>query len=226
MLTWLVNVTEATATWLGVERAAADASRVMRRWGGYLSHAARKAAEEQSGWPSWAESTRRKYEQTRTSKVTAQGNVRESYAQNLARALRVRARQGVASAPADLAELARLRAGGAPRPGYQGGKAVQQLGRALERARTKGRRVGGDRRLVQRRKLLGRLPRMLVRTVARTAVTLTNPVDWSGVQNRGGTAGRGASIPARTWLDIDDQDRVVLVEIVQDSLLPGKGKGR
>lgn len=219
MLTWLVNVTEATATWLGVERAAADASRVMRRWGGYLSAAARKAAEEQSGWPGWAESTRRKYEQTRTSKVTVQGNVRESYAQNLARALRTRARQGVASAPADLAELARLRAGGAPRPDYQGGKAVQQLGRALERAR-KGRRVGGDRRLVARRKLLGRLPRMLVRTVARTAVTLTNPVDWSGAQNRGGRAGHGAQLPARTWLDIDDQDRVVLVEIVQDSLRP------
>lgn len=220
-LTWRVDVSAPVERFDGVAKAAQDPERILRRWSGYFRSQATRAAEEQAGWPPWSEATRDRYQQTRTSKITATGQIRESYAKRLTQHLQRRARQGVVGAESDLQELLRLRGGLRPdRSKVVTSRALEQLRRGLDRAAA-GKRGGGDRRQLARKKLLGRLPRMNASAIEGTTAKLLSRVPWSDVHNSGGGAGHGARIPARTWLEIDDQDRIILVEIVRDTLLGG-----
>jgi phage gpG-like protein len=220
-LRFTVNVKAPVDRFAQIARTAQKPDRILRRWAGYFGHTAKSAATTQEGWPGWAGSTQKKYEYTRTAKVTAAGEVRKVAAQHLASHLRRQARQGVGTAAGDLAELGRLQAGGTPNPEHAGGKAIMALSRALARAKRTGKRVGGDKRVVGKKVLLGRLPKMNQIKITGTTVRQENLVPWSDVHNSGGSAGHGAQEPARTWLSIDEQDQVVLREIVRDSLLGG-----
>lgn len=216
-----VDVSQPVERFDGVAKAAQDPERILRRWSGYFRSQATRAAEEQAGWPAWSEATRDRYQQTRTAKITAAGQIREGYARRLTQHLQRKARQGVVGADSDLQELLRLRGGLRPdRTRVVTSRALEQLRRGLDRATT-GKRVGGDKRQIARKRLLGRLPRMNVSAISGTTVKLQSRVPWSDVHNSGGGAGHGARIPARTWLEIDDQDRIVLAEIVRDTLLGG-----
>lgn len=221
--TFKVNVSAPVERFEKMAQAAQNPMRILRRWSGYFRASAKRAADEQTGWPGWSEATRRKYEHTRTAKITAAGGVRAAAGARLEQQLRRRARQGSITAQSDLSELQRLRAGLMPdRSKVVSSRALEALRKGVERAAKTGKRVGGDRRAIARKKLLGRLPRMQRPEISGSTVKMVNMVPWSGVHNEGGTAGHGAREPARTWLDIDEQDRVVLVEIVRDSLLGGR----
>lgn len=52
----------------------------------------------------------------------------------------------------------------------------------------------------RRRRLLGRLSSAVVTSVSRGGLTLQSQIEWSGIHQYGGTAGRGARIPARPFL--------------------------
>lgn len=214
-----VNVSAPQARLKAMAAAASKPDRILRRWSGYLRSEAKHAADTQEGWPGLAESTLKHRQQTRTSKVTAVGNLRASTAKNMASRLRKKARQGLPTAAGDLAEVLRLRAGGAANLQHQGSKAVMSLEKALARAKHTGKRVGGDKRKGDRGVLLGRLPRMNKASITSTTVRVESMVPWSNVHNQGGTAGKGAKEPARTWLEINDADLVVLRSIVTDTLL-------
>lgn len=64
-----------------------------------------------------------------------------------------------------------------------------RLGRALEKSEKKGG------------KILGRLAGSIFPTVTSNSLTLTSRPEWSSIHNEGGTAGHGAQIPKRTFLE-------------------------
>ena len=49
-------------------------------------------------------------------------------------------------------------------------------------------------------RILGRMSSSIVVVVEKFALTIRSRIPWSGVHNLGGTAGHGAKIPARTFL--------------------------
>ena len=185
---------------------------VLKRWTGFLK--AQSKAKFDGALAPLAQSTIEKYAHTRTSKVTAAGKVRTSYAKNLARQLR--RREG---GRALNAALERLKSGdlGAD---TGGNKALARLQKALTRA-AEGKRVGGDRRKLQGHKILGKLVGALVGSINGDSATVRNAARFSKAQNEGATVGHGAVLPARTTLEVTQGDGAVLAEIVIDHLLGG-----
>lgn len=206
---------------------AANPTRILQRWGGYLASESRKAFAAQDFAP-LAPSTQKKYEQTRTAAVTVHGQVRKSYAGNLTKYLRGQMRAGNVNAETDLAELRRLMAGGAvnkaelaPTTGKR--RAIERLQRAVEKAQRTGKRVGGDKRKIGRHKLLGRLSGSVYWEVqGRSKVKDLSRVPWSGAQNKGGVVGHGANLPPRTFLDITRRDEYTMALIAIDHLMGGR----
>lgn len=135
----------------------------------------------------------------------------------------------------DLAELRRLVQGGrvdrqrtksgklsSRAAAWQGSKAVQRLRGQLARAQAaqetgKGAPTGGKRKS-DAHKPLGLVARQLQYKADGARVSLFSKVPWSAIHNEGGTAGHGARIPARLFLDITQEDELVLAEIVEQHL--------
>ena len=172
-----------------------------------------------------------------TSKVTAWGGVRESYATKLESYLRVQGAKGSTTAAADLAELRRLRAGGKVDrdakgkkvAAWNGSKAVDRLRRGLARAqdqRAKGKRatVGGDRRRSEGHKLLGSVARQITWNVEGNRVTTMSRVPWSDVHNKGGAVGNGATVPEREFLYLEPGDLAEMNKIALQHLMNGGRK--
>jgi phage gpG-like protein len=214
-VTFRVRAEGAEKLMQGLVYRASDVKPVLRRWVGYMRKHARKRFDELSG-PPLAPSTAEKYAGTRTSNVTAAGNVRASYARTLEAQLRKK-RTG----EMNLAELRRLARGGSSAFSLSEAqdKSIERLRKRLEQARKTGKRVGGNRRKIERHKLLGRLVGALQGSVTRATAILRNRVRWSAVHNEGGTAGRGASIPKRETLTILAEDVSVFAEIALSALL-------
>lgn len=195
-----------------LEERAQNFKPVLKRWAGFLK--AQSRAKFEGGLAPLAQSTLEKYQHTRTSKVTAAGKVRTSYAKNLARQLR--RREG---GRALNAALERLKAGDLSAD-TGGNKALARLQKALGRA-AEGKRVGGDRRKSAGHKILGKLIGALVGSISGDTATVKNAARFSKVQNEGGPVGHGAVLPARTTLEVTQADAAVLAEIVVDHLLGG-----
>lgn len=71
----------------------------------------------------------------------------------------------------------------------------------------KSTRVGKTKRGKRKkvRKLLGRLPKAVKYAVSVDSVAAISRVDWSAIHQEGGTAGRGARIPARPFLWLSNE---------------------
>lgn len=222
---------------------AANPAPILKRWGGYLRKAALARADSGEGWAPLAESTRKRLEQTRTARVTAHAQVRASYGRALQGYLQRQQRAGEPTAAADLAELHRLRAGGrvdrqvtkrgklsSRAQAWAGGKAIGRLRAQLARAQAQAEQqraagqtrvrvsVGGERRKSASHKLLGRVARQVIFRAGDTSVKVLSKVPWSGVHNDGGTAGHGARIPKRVFLEITSENEKVMREIVLEHL--------
>ena len=157
-----------------------------------------------------------KLQQTRTSAVTAAGNVRASYARNLEAQLRKKA-----GGELTIAELRRLARGGSAAFSLseQQDRSIERLRKQLERARRTKKRVGGDRRRSDKHELLGRLKTALQGSVKGMKAILENRVPWSGVHNEGGAVGHRARVPARPTLYILAEDLRTYAQITLDSVL-------
>ena len=227
MLHFKIDATGPIKTFDSIAKRAGDTTGLLKRWGGYFKTKALARADAAEGWPGLSEETRKKLEQTRTSSITVAGEIRKSYGSNLERYLKVQEKKGNPNASMDLAELRRLRAGGRvdrdakgkKAAAWGGTKAVDRLRRRLakaedQRAAGKRARVGGDRRRIEKHRLLGSVARQIVWDVQGVQVVKTmSKVPWSGVHNEGGTAGNGAQIPERSFLRIDASDTVELSKI-------------
>jgi len=87
-------------------------------------------------------------------------------------------------------------------------------------------RKGKGLRRGRPKKLLGSLPnRTLVVTVKNGDVVAYSKVPWSGIHQEGGTAGRGAKIPARPFLWLSEDFFAEAVEILAARLLAAWSKG-
>lgn len=152
------------------------------------------------------------------SKVTSRGTIRKSYYKKLRIALGQQARAGKASFTARQ-ELDRLFHGGGldenleqPTAERQASRALQRLRRGLQRhqeRRAAGKslrpKVRDKTKVEEGHRILGRLVSSLGATVDPENVTVASRVGWAGIHNRGGTAGHGAQIPKRTFLELTRQ---------------------
>ncbi len=236
MLAFKVDVHGPIKTFEGIARRAGDTKGLLHAWGGHLRKEALKRAEKAEGWAPLSEAYQLKLQQTRTSSVTQLGALRKGYASKLEGYLRGQEKKGVATAPADLAELRRLRSvvgavidrdqKGKKAAAWGGSKAVDRVRKRLAKAedqRAKGKRatVGGDKRKAERHKLLGSVARQIVFNVvdSATSVKTLSRVPWSKVHNEGGAVGNGASVPARVFLRLDATDMAKLSKIAEDHFM-------
>lgn len=213
-------------------RRAEDVRPVLRRWGGWLRADAKKHFEEQPGWEPLAESTRERLEHTRMGAVTTQGKLRASYVRKSESAFLAQLKGGKVNSGVKLAELRRLARGGSTRHSLQDG--TRRYSKALERARVllakaeaqkaagKAVNVGGktaDKRAIESHQLLGKLRTAIRAKAEETRVVVENAIPWSRIHNEGGTAGRGARIPARVFLEITQRAAAELAQIALDHFM-------
>lgn len=228
MIDYKLDAKKTLRAFAGIEKRAGDTAGILRRWLGYMRHKAKERFADVG--PPLAASTQRKYEQTRKSSVTVAGNLRRSYVKNLGKTIERRhfdkdSRQVTERGKELIAELRRLAGGGDP---SQSGlsaedKTIEALRKKLQRAQTK-RRVGGDRRKIERHKILGRLRTSLEGKLLSLSAKLRNRVPWSRAHNEGATVGHGASLPARTTLQILAEDVTELAKIEIEHLLGIRGR--
>lgn len=228
MLSIKTNVRGVETALRGMAKRTSDTDGTLKRWVGFMRHKAKERFDQLAG-PPLAQSTRTKYERTRTSSVTAQGKVRSSYARKLAVDISAKHRDKSTRQVSErgqelLAELRRLSHGGSTNPSMVTAhdKTLEALRKKLERAKS-GKRVGGNKRKIERHKLLGKLVKSLVGSISGLSAILRNRVPWSGVQNEGGKVGNNAQIPARTTLQLLREDVTELVKIRIEHII-GKGK--
>lgn len=191
---------------------AGDANAILARMGGYIRAGARARIEQGENMAPWAESTRRRYEQTGSSKVTRHGAVRSSYAQKLGQYLQ---RKGNSDAVEELRSL--LRGG---RVSASNTKAIATLSRQLDRAakkRPSARKIG--KRRIESAILLGKMALLFAMVLDGKKVKVLNKASFSAVQNDGGTVGNGAVIPERRFLEITSHTRARITEIALDHLM-------
>lgn len=213
-------------------RRAEDVRPVLRRWGGWLRSDAKKHFEEQPGWEPLAESTRERLEQTRMGAVTTQGKLRASYVRRTESQLLGQLKTGKVNSGVKLAELRRLARGGSTAHSLQDG--TRRYSKALERARVllakaeaqkaagKAVNVGGktaDKRAIESHQLLGKLRTAIRAKAEETRVVVENAIPWSRIHNEGGTAGRGARIPARVFLEITQRAAAELAQIALEHFM-------
>ena len=212
-------------------RNVADAKPLLRRWAGFFRKKAKDRFGELAG-PALAASTLRKYQQTRTSNITAAGKVRVSFARHAEAQIRRKFKKdkdGTLTARGNevLAELHRLLHGGSP--SFSGlahqEASIERLRKRLERARTTGKRIGGDKRKSGSHQLLGRLRRSLVSAVSDRVARLANRVPWSGAHNQGAAVGNNATLPQRLALEVTAEDAQELAKIAVEQFT-GKGRSR
>ena len=103
------------------------------------------------------------------------------------------------------------------------GAAVDRLRRQLAKAQTTGKRVGGDKRAIEKHGLLGKLASSIGAKAQGLRVVVESAVAWSRVHNEGGTVGHAAAVPERRFLEITQEAVQALAQIALDHLLGKKG---
>lgn len=196
-----------------LQEAAKNTDELMQRMGSYVRAVAVEKIDSGDGLAPWAESTKKKYESTGTSKITASGRVRASVAKKLDQTFR---RKGNDEARR---ELRAVLGGSSVKPKN---KTVAALQRKLERAKqqlAKGGSVNIGKRKAEKHKLLGSLGRAFSVKASSSQATVTNNVPFSGVLLEGGTVGNGAQLPARRYLEVSSEVRRRLADITLEHFL-------
>ncbi len=196
-----------------LQEAARNTDELLLRMGSYVRAVAVEKIDSGEGLAPWAESTKRKYEQTGTSKITASGRVRSSVAKKLDQTFR---RKGNDEARQ---ELRAVLSGSSIKPKN---KTVASLQRKLDRAKQQlaaGKAVNIGAKKAEKHKLLGSLGRAFSVKASATLATVVNNVPFSGVLQEGGTVGNGARLPERRFLEVSSEVRRRLANITLDHFL-------
>lgn len=194
-----------------------DLERPLRMFGGYLRKRALARVEAQ-GFPPLAKATL----EARASKGLHQlGKKLETDVRKAkSRAKGGEITRGVVNRLSVLAEFQRNRLGALNVPHG----ILRQTGLKALTLKQKASLAGREGRAIARqvmRPILGNLPRTFVVEVEGATVRLIarTHVKFSEIHNEGGQAGRGARIPKREFLVLEDKDEAKLAEILKDQLL-------
>lgn len=117
---------------------------------------------------------------------------------------------------ATLMEYRRLRAGGAGESEFRAKAGFSEKQAARQSASLSARAARAERRASRQ---LGRIADSFKSSIRGGVLTRESEISWAGVHNEGGTVGRGAEVPARPFLFIEDEDLDVLVETLRNRML-------
>ena len=116
---------------------------------------------------------------------------------------------------------------------YQdGGSAVSSEFKNLSSAKKNiekiksGKKVSIGKRAISKHKLLGKISSSIEAKISGGQLTIQSKSPWSEAQNDGASVGNGASLPARTFLEITTEDINKFAEIAEDYLLEKFGEGK
>lgn len=148
-------------------------------------------------------------------KQVADAMLRRKLTNELRRASRKYARgKGTAKALqrryAVLQEFERIAAGGLPVATLSADKRLEKSVKNLRQRHARATTKAQGR-------TLGRIASSIKSKVAKYSVTVFSEIPYSAVHNDGGTAGHGAKIPQRQFLDVDDDDLKVLAGLIEDA---------
>jgi len=85
-------------------------------------------------------------------------------------------------------------------------------------AKEAARAAAAKPRATKKHKLLGKLASTIRATVGRGELEVFSIVPWAGVHNAGGTNGKGAPIPPRTFLELEPEDGDKLAALIADHI--------
>lgn len=209
--------------------------KVLRAFGKYLRAKAKsKFQAEGPGWQELAASTRKRLESTGTGRLTERGKVRQT-ARIKALASKL-SNDGARNAEllSKLRSVTRSSGGGnlgqlirASSAKAKQQKELLNLAAEIHRAQAKaaaGKKFNRQRRAITKHKLLGRLGTSIKASAKKNRLVVFSVVEWSEIHNDGGNTAKGARIPARTFLELDDEDLKVLEQMIADHV-NGAGAG-
>lgn len=139
--------------------------------------------------------------------------LRRKLQRELKRATKRYARGGSAAAMqrryAVLQEFERIAAGGVPIATLTADKRLEKSVAGLRARHERAHAKAAGRPL-------GRIASSIKSKITRTDITVSSEIPWAGVQNKGGTVGHGAKLPARPFLELDDEDIEMLVTLIEE----------
>lgn len=205
-------------------RTLADIQPPLRIFGAYLRAKFKdRFTAEGPGWPPLAQTTGHRLLQTYTGRVTKAGKLRESQRlKRLRRQLQRDVRAERLDAPVLVAfeRATRSTGGGALgeavrqyAAGHRYAREIANIAKQLDRERA-GKRRRQQRAITKHRHLLGRLGSTIKARLSGNAIVVGSFVPWAGVHNEGGVGGYGATIPKRTFAELESDDVDVLVKIL------------
>lgn len=197
-------------------RALTDLRPPLRAFGAYLRAKFKGRFDaEGPGWPPLAQSTGHELIHRFTGKVTAAGRLRET---SRLKRLRAQLQRDVRKERLDARvltafELATRSTGGGALGAavrlYVGSQRyageLRRIAKALDRAH-EGKRGRSARAITRHRRLLGKLRSTIKARLEDGGLRVGSFIEWAGVHNEGGPVGHGATVPARTFAELEDDD--------------------
>lgn len=209
-----------------IVRALTDLQPPLRMFGAYLRAKFKGRFDaEGPGWPPLAQSTSHELIHRFTGKVTASGDLREtSRLKRLRAQLQRDVRKERLNARVLTAfELATRSTGGGALGAairlhvgtqrYAG--ELRSIAKALDRAH-QGKRTRQVRAISRHHRLLGKLRSTIKARLQDGGIRVGSFVEWAGVHNEGGAVGHGATVPARTFAELENDDVDVFAKLLLD----------
>jgi phage gpG-like protein len=210
--------------------ALSDLTPIFNRFMAWLRPEIDKVFQQQGpGWPERKESSEAEHKRTLPAKIA---EIRARALNPLQRSVlrsyrRAEKRLGKTSSTSDLYakrqktlakqkrqadEIKRINAGGAV--GVE--KEFSKLGQRVQKYRDT---AEGKVAALERGELLGRIANSIRALVNGNVLTIESMIDWAGVHNDGGVAGKGARIPERKFLEWTPERLAKFVEIAQQYVI-------
>lgn len=204
-----------------------DLNAVLKKFGVYLRQKAQYRFDEQGpGWDALAPATLKRREATapearvqfiRKAQATLRGKLQRDIRRAAKRQASGRGKEGtVERRQLVLAEFERQLGGGEREKTLLTKRLAESLAGRIGRATAKGEERAARREAGE---LLGRMASSITAQVGKGTLVVESTIAWSAVHNEGGTAGHGAAIPARTFLELEPDDMDVLVQMTLDHML-------
>jgi phage gpG-like protein len=224
-----------TKKWRLIADESQDLDEVLKAFGAYLRKKAKdKFAQEGPGWPRLAESTANRLQHTFNNKFTVSGGIRKSAASSIKKGLQKAIKSGKlpVAAKAKLEDIIKngIRGNSYALMAYGSFKFKKDSElnpvEKLEKSLVKFKSLSHDERkakLEKKRKssthkLLGKIAGSIKSRLRKNVLEVYSAIEWAGVHNDGGQAGKGSKIPKRTFLELDDEDLHVLSSLLEGRL--------
>lgn len=207
-----------------IVRALTDLQPPLRAFGAYLrSKFKGRFDAEGPGWPALAQSTGHELINRFTGRITRTGQLRET---SRLKQLRARLQQDVRKERLDARvltafELATRSTGGGAlgsairlyADGQRYAGELRRIAKALDRAH-EGKRSKQSRAISRHHRLLGKIRSTIKARLEDGGIRVGSFISWAGVHNEGGPVGHGATVPARTFAELESDDVDVFAKLL------------